>query len=313
MTAHLQIELDKVAERAGRVGVLMGGSTGEREVSLKSGKAVLDALREAGVDAHGIDWDGSLNADFFDVAVDRYFIALHGRGGEDGQIQAVLDLMGIPYTGTRVLGCALAMDKSRAKLTLMGAGLPTPPFELVDEHTAASEIIDEFGLPLMMKPAREGSSLGAQKVTSEGEFNNAFQNARQFDERVLAERWIEGCDYTLSIVADTAFPIIRIETPHEIYDYDAKYVAETTRYICPCELPDQEERAAADLGLRAFEVLDGRGWGRVDFMRDEGGVMWVIELNTVPGMTDHSLVPMAASHAGMSFEELVLSILASSF
>ncbi len=313
MTSPLPIELDKVAERAGRVGVLMGGSTGEREVSLKSGEAVLNALCAAGVDARGIDWDGSLNPAFLDTRVDRYFIALHGRGGEDGQIQAVLDLIGIPYTGTRVLGCALAMDKSRAKLTLLGAGLPTPPFELVDEHTPASEIIDEFGLPLMMKPAREGSSLGAQKVKSEAEFNTAYRNARQYDDRILAERWIEGCDYTLSIVAETAFPIIRVETPHEIYDYDAKYVADTTQYICPCGLPDAEEHAAADLGLRVFDVLDGYGWGRVDFMRDESGTMWVIELNTVPGMTDHSLVPMAARHAGMSFEELSLSILASSF
>ena len=313
MSSQLQLESDKVVARAGRVGVLMGGCTGEREISLKSGQAVLEALLAAGVDARGVDWDGSLSSAIIDADVDRYFIALHGRGGEDGQIQAVLDLMGIPYTGTRVLGCSLAMDKSRAKLTLLGAGLPTPAFELVNESTQAGKIIEEFGLPLMMKPAREGSSLGAAKVKSEAEFNKAYRSARQFDDRVLAEQWIEGCDYTLSIVAETAFPMIRVETPHEIYDYDAKYIADTTQYLCPCGLPDEEERAAADLGLRAFDVLDGRGWGRVDFMRDEHGTMWVIELNTVPGMTDHSLVPMAARHAGMSFEELVLSILGSSF
>jgi D-alanine-D-alanine ligase len=254
-----------------------------------------------------------LGHDFIDNAFDRYFIALHGRGGEDGQIQAVLDLMGVPYTGTRVLGCSLAMDKIRAKFTLLGAGLPTPPFEIIGAPSDAGAVIEKLGLPLIVKPAREGSSFGVAKVRSHIEFDEAVGNARQFDDTVFAERWIEGRDYTLSIVGDTALPMIRVETPHEIYDYAAKYIDDTTRYFCPCGLSGDEEHVAADLALAAFEVLDGRGWGRVDFMRGDDGRMWLIELNTVPGMTDHSLVPMAARQAGMSFEELVISILASSF
>jgi len=307
------IKSDKIIEHAGRVAVLMGGYSDEREISINSGQAIFCALRDAGVDAVEIDWDGSLESVFVDSTIDRYFIALHGRGGEDGHVQAALELKGLPYTGTRVLGCSLSMDKSRAKLALLGAGVRTPPFKLIGENTDGDHIIEELGLPLMIKPAREGSSLGARKIKTAIEFDAAFRNARQFDNRVLAERWIEGCDYTLAIVENSAFPLIKIETPHDIYDYEAKYLADTTQYICPCGLAVDEERRAAELGLNVFNILDGYGWGRVDFMRDEDGTMWVIELNTVPGMTDHSLVPMAARSAGVTFEELVLSILASSF
>jgi D-alanine-D-alanine ligase len=313
VTPSPPVGLDEVIEKSGRVGVLMGGASAEREISLKSGQEVLRGLLEAGVDAHAVDWNGMLGHDFIDNAFDRYFIALHGRGGEDGQIQAVLDLMGVPYTGTRVLGCSLAMDKIRAKLTFFGAGLPTPPFEVIRGPSDAGVVIEKLGLPLIIKPAREGSSLGIAKVGSAAEFEEAFEKARQFDDAIFAERWIEGRDYTLSIVGGTALPMIRVETPHEFYDYAAKYVDDTTRYICPCGLSGEEERLAAELALAAFQTLDGRGWGRVDFMRGDDGRMWLIEINTVPGMTDHSLVPMAARQAGMSFEELVLSILASSF
>lgn len=306
-------DLRTMAGHAGRVGVLMGGASAEREISLKSGKAVLAALQSAGVNAEGVDWDGKLDTARDWRAYDRYFVALHGRGGEDGQIQCVLAMLGIPFTGSRMLGCALAMDKVRTKLVWAGAGLPTPPFELVGAEARAGEVIARLGLPLMVKPAREGSSFGVSRVASEADFDAAVRAAREFDDIVLAERYIEGGEYTLSIVASTAFPLIKLETPREFYDYEAKYVADDTQYLCPCGLDDPAEREAAALGLRAFEVLDAHGWGRVDFMRDEQGRNWLIELNTVPGMTDHSLVPMAARHAGMSFEELVLSILASSF
>jgi len=313
MTAPPRIGLDEVIEKSGRVGVLMGGASAEREISLKSGQEILQGLLSAGIDAHAVDWSGALGHDFIDNAFDRYFIALHGRGGEDGQIQAVLELMGVPYTGTRVLGCSLAMDKIRAKLVLLGAGMLTPPFEVIDAESDAGAVIEKLGLPLIIKPAREGSSFGITKVESDIEFDEAFGNARKFDDAVLAERWIEGRDYTLSIVSDAALPIIRVETPHEFYDYAAKYIDDTTQYICPCGLSPDEERNTAELALAAFAALDGRGWGRVDFMRGEDSRMWLIEFNTVPGMTDHSLVPMAARQAGLSFEELVLSILASSF
>ncbi len=303
----------RVCREAGRVGVLMGGSSAEREVSLKSGAAVTAALHEAGISAESIDWNGSLDSQLTNGDFDRYFIALHGRGGEDGQVQAVLDLLGKPYTGTRVLGCALSMDKYRSKLAWLGAGLPTPPFVKIERGWHPGAVVDALGLPLMIKPAREGSSLGVSKVDAADELAAAVAEAERYDSLVIAERCIIGGEYTLSIVAGQALPVIKLETPHAFYDYAAKYLVDTTRYLCPCGLDAQAERAAADLGLEAFTTLAGYGWGRVDFMRDSAGQNWLIELNTVPGMTDHSLVPMAAREAGMSFPELVVTILASSF
>jgi D-alanine-D-alanine ligase len=305
-------QLEAMAHAAGRVGVLMGGRSGEREVSLKSGLAVTAALCNAGVDATALDWAGTLDALLAYRAYDRFFIALHGRGGEDGQVQAALELLGLPYTGTGVAGCALAMDKYRSKLAWLGAGLPTPDFYVVDAASDAPSIIAALGLPLVVKPAREGSSLGVSKVKRAEDFAAAVNAARAFDPLVLAERFVDGDEYTLAIVAGQTLPIIRLETPHEFYDYAAKYLVDTTSYICPCGLSAADEAAAAALGLRAFEALDGGGWGRIDFMRDRQGRWWLIELNTVPGMTDHSLVPMAARHAGWSFEDLVVAILASS-
>jgi len=312
VTPRLARHRERVLATAGRVGVLMGGAAAEREISLRSGTAVTAALRAAGVDAAAIDWNGRLDPAFLALDFDRYFIALHGRGGEDGQIQAALDLLGRPYTGTGVLGCALAMDKSRAKLTWQGAGLPTPAFELVDERCDAEAVLARLGSPLFVKPAREGSSIGVSKVDNGEALRAAVLSARRYDRTVLAEQGIVGGEYTLSIVDGAALPLIKLETPREFYDYEAKYLADDTRYLCPCGLPAAEEQRAADLGLRAFAALDGRGWGRVDFMRDAAGEFWLIELNTVPGMTDHSLVPMAARAAGWSFADLVLAILAES-
>ncbi|MCB1745855.1 MAG: D-alanine--D-alanine ligase [Gammaproteobacteria bacterium] len=312
MSAALSANQRHVVRAAGRVGVLMGGDSAEREISLRSGAAVTAALREGGIDAVALDWNGRLDADFLAHDVDRYFIALHGRGGEDGQVQAVLDLLGRPYTGSGVLGCALAMDKSRAKLAWLGAGLPTPDFELADEHADAEALIRRLGAPLFVKPAREGSSIGVSKVDNGEALRAAIALARRHDDTVIVERGISGSEYTLSIVDGVALPVIKLETPREFYDYQAKYHADDTRYLCPCGLSSSDEQAAAELGLRAFEVLGGCGWGRVDFMRDAAGRNWLIELNTVPGMTDHSLVPMAAQQAGMSFVDLVLAILGAS-
>ncbi len=312
MSAPNSQDFDEMVRAAGRVGVLMGGCSGEREVSLKSGTAVTAALCSAGIDATALDWAGTLDSLLGFKGFDRYFIALHGRGGEDGQIQAALDLMGVPYTGTGVAGCAIAMDKYRTKLAWLGAGLPTPDFRVIDDKTKVQSVIAELGLPLIVKPGREGSSLGVTKVKLADDFGTAVADARAYDALVLAERFVDGGEYTLSIVAGQTLPMIRLETPHEIYDYSAKYLVDTTSYICPCGLSAADEAAAAALGLRAFEALDGGGWGRVDFMRDAHGRMWLIELNTVPGMTDHSLVPMAARQDGWSFEQLVVAILASS-
>ena len=298
--------------RAGRVGVLMGGVSAEREISLRSGAAVLAALRQAGIEAHGLDWNGRLDSALLESGFDRFFIALHGRGGEDGQLQAVLDLIGKPYTGSGVLGCALAMDKSRAKLTWLGAALPTPPFEMVDAGADTEAVLARLGTPVFVKPAREGSSIGISKVDNGEALAAAIAAARAYDESVIVERAVSGGEYTLSIVDGEAFPAIKLETSREFYDFQAKYVDDDTRYLCPCGLSTDAEAELAAIGLRAFEVLGARGWGRVDFMRDEAGNNWLIELNTVPGMTDHSLVPMAARAAGMSFEDLVIAILAAS-
>jgi len=220
---------------------------------------------------------------------------------------------GIPYTGSGVLGCALAMDKVRSKQVWQSLGLPTPDFELVDEATDGAALVARLGLPLAVKPAHEGSSVGVSKVTTLEALAPAIALARRYDRTVLAERWVTGGEYTLSIVAGQTLPIIKLETPHQFYDYAAKYLADSTRYLCPCGLSAEREAALAALGLRAFEALGASAWGRVDFMLDAAGEPQFIELNTVPGMTDHSLVPMAAAAVGWRFEQLVLQILASSF
>ena len=292
----------------GCVAVLMGGRSAEREISLKSGRAIHAALLQRGVDAHEVDarenvWQ-RLGQDF-----DRVFLALHGRGGEDGVIQGALETLGLPYTGSGVLGSALGMDKVRCKWLWQALGLPVPEFIGLDDETSADELITQLGLPLMIKPSREGSSLGISKVTELTQLPVALAAARDLDDSVIAERFIHGNEYTCAILGKEALPLIRIETPRVFYDYHAKYFANDTRYLCPCGLDPAKEAELQGMSLHAFESLDCRGWGRVDFMLDDEGRPWLIEVNTVPGMTDHSLVPMAARQAGISFDELVWRIL----
>ena len=292
----------------GRVAVLMGGRSAEREISLKSGHAIHGALLQRGVDAHAVDarenvWQ-RLGQDF-----DRVFLALHGRGGEDGVIQGALETLGLPYTGSGVLGSALGMDKVRCKWLWQALGLPVPEFIVLDDEISSDELITRLGLPLMIKPSREGSSLGISKVTEVTQLPVALTAARDLDDSVIAERFIHGKEYTCAILGKEALPLIRIETPRVFYDYHAKYFANDTRYLCPCGLDPAKEAELQGMSLHAFESLDCRGWGRVDFMLDDEGRPWLIEVNTVPGMTDHSLVPMAARQAGISFDELVWRIL----
>ncbi|TQV64808.1 MAG: D-alanine--D-alanine ligase [Halothiobacillaceae bacterium] len=296
------------ASHLGRVAVLFGGWSAEREVSLKSGHAVLEALRARGVDAHGIDADRDVLETLKAGDFDRAFIVMHGRGGEDGVIQGALELIGLPYTGSGVLASALGMDKQRTKQLWLGAGLPTPAFRVLNTIRDAVDAGETLQLPLMIKPALEGSSIGMSKVHRAEDLPAAFDKARGFGP-VLAEQFIEGEEYTVAVLGDAALPPIRLETTHDFYDFDAKYVANDTRYHCPCGLPPQAEAELKALALAAFRAVGARGWGRVDVMRDGEGRFWLLEINTVPGMTDHSLVPMAARAAGMDFESLVWRIL----
>ncbi len=298
-------------KKFGRVAVLMGGWAAERAVSLQSGQAVLNALLSKGVDAFGIDvTKETILQKLTSENIDRVFIALHGKGGEDGVIQSVLEVMGLPYTGSKVAASALAMDKLRTKLLLKGVGLSTPAFAVMNSINEAENIVKQIGLPLIVKPTLEGSSLGMSKVNSASELSAAFENAKDFAGEVLAEQWIVGDEYTVAILGDKALPAIRLKTPHDFYDYSAKYQSDDTEYICPCGLSASAEQALQALALQAFNEVGASGWGRVDFMFDEASKPWIIEINTVPGMTDHSLVPMAAKQNGMDFPELVLSILA---
>lgn len=293
----------------GKVGVLLGGRSAEREVSLKSGNAVLAALKSRGVDAHAFD-TGKRNLDeLFDEKFDRVFIALHGRYGEDGTMQGALELMGIPYTGSGVMASALAMDKWRTKLMWLSAGISTPEYALLDEHTNYEQVAEKLGFPIFVKPAREGSSIGMSKVNTVAELEKAYQLAVKFDALVLAEQFIEGSEYTAAILGEEPLPLIRLETPRTFYDYEAKYLLNDTRYLCPCGLPEEQEKAIQAQALKAFQVIGCRGWGRADVMIDKGGVAYFLEINTSPGMTDHSLVPMAARGKNIAFDELVVQIL----
>jgi len=287
----------------------MGGRSAEREISLKSGSMVLDALKKSGVDAHAFDpRDHGLEA-LKAQRFDRAFIALHGRFGEDGTVQGALEYLGIPYTGSGVMASALAMDKWRTKLLWRAAGLPTPNYELMSARTDPAGLAARLGLPLMVKPAREGSSIGMSKVTTIEKIAPAYELAARYDDVVIAECFVEGIELTAAILGDEALPLIRLETPREFYDYEAKYFADDTRYICPCGLPAEQERSVQRTALEAFRVLGCSGWGRVDAMLDRDGKLQLLEVNTIPGMTDHSLVPMAARAKGMSFEDLVMRIL----
>ena len=292
----------------GKVAVLFGGRSAEREISLNSGAAVLAALLRSGVDAHPFDPAVQNLQALVEDGFDRAFIVLHGRYGEDGTVQGALELLGIPYTGSGVMACALAMDKWRTKLVWQAAGIPTPKFRVLQADSDWAAVANELGLPVFVKPAREGSSIGISKAKSVSELSAAYHAAAKHDDLVLAEQFIAGQEVQFPILGKRVLPSIRIETPHEFYDYDAKYFASDTKYFCP-GLPPEAESALHELVLKSYQVLGCSGWGRVDLMLAENGQPYFLEMNTVPGMTDHSLVPMAARQTGMSFEQLVLNIL----
>ncbi|WP_395502560.1 D-alanine--D-alanine ligase [Ectopseudomonas mendocina] len=296
----------------GRVAVLFGGKSAEREVSLKSGNAVLSALQAAGVDAFGIDVGDDFLARLNSEKIDRAFIVLHGRGGEDGSMQGLLECAGIPYTGSGILASALAMDKLRTKQVWHSLGLPTPRHAVLTSQANCKAAATELGFPLIVKPAHEGSSIGMAKVESVEALVAAWQDAARYDSQVLVEQWIAGPEYTIAVLRGEVLPPIGLGTPHTFYDYDAKYLADDTQYRIPCGLSAEKEAELKSLTARACEAVGTQGWARADVMQDASGQFWLLEVNTVPGMTDHSLVPMAARAAGLDFQQLVLAILADS-
>ena len=294
------------------IAVLYGGTSAEREVSLASGKAVANGLTQAGYQVTLFDTKERDIEELKQLSVDKVFIALHGRGGEDGCLQGALEFIGIPYTGSGVLGSALAMDKVRTKLVLQALGLPTAKFSIVNRAQFSAgdskQIIDALGGKAMVKPANEGSSIGMAKVTSADELNIALENAFNFDDQVLVEAWIEGPEYTVAVLGEEVLPAIHMETPRDFYDYEAKYKSTTTQYHCPCGLSEADESELKLLAAKAFDAVGAKGWGRVDIMRSETGQWQVLEVNTVPGMTETSLVPKAAKVFGLSFSALVSQI-----
>ena len=304
--------MDNDAKRFGKVAVLLGGTSAERPVSLNSGAAVLAALTRQGVDAHAFDPARMTLGDLAAAEFDRAFINLHGRFGEDGCMQGALELLQIPYTGSGVMASALAMDKWRTKLIWRAAGLPTADWEMLTAESDFAAVERKLGLPIFVKPAREGSSIGMSKVKNPGELQAAYEAAAEHDPLVLAEQFIDGPEYTAAIVGNTALPLIRLELPQatEFYDFEAKYIRNDTQYHCPSGLSDEQEAACQQLALDAFRLIGCRDWGRVDLMLDQAGKAYLLEVNTSPGMTDHSLVPMAARAAGKDFDALCLEILA---
>ncbi len=303
----------KKPEEFGKVAVLMGGSAAERPVSLRSGAAVYEALKSQGVDVIAVDVTGSVIDALSRVKVDRVFNIIHGRGGEDGVLQGVLQVMGIPYTGSGVLASALSMDKLRTKLCWQGYGLATPKWYVLKDESDIGPCIEKLGFPVIVKPAQEGSSIGMSKANNRDELLKALEVAAEFCCDVYAEAWVTGKEYTVAVLNGEALPAIRLETPNAFYDYEAKYNATTTQYHCPCGLDEEQESRLKNLALMASQAVDVKGWARVDMFIDNSGVTQLIEINTVPGMTDHSLVPMAARQAGISFEELVWRVLETSF
>lgn len=297
------------APQFGKVAVLLGGRSAEREVSLKSGGMVLKALRSRGIDAHAFDPAERRLEDLLKERFERAFIALHGRFGEDGTIQGILEWLGIPYTGSGVLASALAMDKLRTKRIWAAEKLPTPAYQALGEDTNFRIAARKLGLPLMVKPASEGSSIGMSKVRAATKLEEAYRLAARYDRVVIAEQFIEGMELTGAILGEQALPLIKLETPRDFYDYEAKYLADDTRYIVPCGLPAAKERELQALCLAAFRALGCSGWGRVDLMLNKRGRPYLLEVNTSPGMTDHSLVPMAARAVGLSYEDLCVRIL----
>ncbi len=302
----------KDPQQFGKVAVLLGGRSAEREISLMSGAAVLKALRARGVDAHRVDAADNLVATLQSGSFDRAWIALHGRGGEDGSVQGLLEFLGIPYTGSGIKGSAISMDKLRTKRLIAGAGLNTPEYRVIAGPQDFASTIDELGLPLMIKPAEEGSSIGLARVEHEHEMAAAITAALRFGCEVFAERWVTGREYTVAVLQGEALPLVRIDAVNTFYDYEAKYFSDQTRYVCPCEVGAEREHQWGEMALRAFSAVGASGWGRVDFMLGDAEEPLLLEVNTVPGMTAHSLVPMAASAADIDFTELVWRVLETS-
>lgn len=298
------------ASKFGKVAVLLGGKSAEREVSLDSGKAVLEALLRSGVNAEGFDPQERSVTEL--VGYDRAFIVLHGRGGEDGQIQGALEWMNVPYTGTGVQGSAIGMDKVKTKQIWQGSDLPTAPYRIISKDSDLTEVIESLGLPLIIKPVHEGSSVGMSKVEKGEDLAAAIEKATVHDAVVMAEKWITGREYTISFLNGLPLPVIRLQPPADVafYDYEAKYNRNDVEYGIPCGLSESEEKNLQELCLRAFQAVGASGWGRIDAMLDEQGHFWLLEVNTVPGMTSHSLVPKAAKAVGYSFDELCVAILA---
>lgn len=301
------------AKEFGKVAVLFGGTSTEREISLLSGTAVLAALQRRGVDAHAFDPRDLPLADLAAQRFDRVWIALHGPGGEDGAVQGALECLGMPYTGSGVLGSALGMDKLRTKRQAAAVGIATAESMVLGSADDLGPALEKLGLPLIVKPATQGSSVGMSKVERAEDLPAAYAAAAAVDSSVFAEAWITGAEYTVAILQGRALPSIRIETPNTFYDYQAKYFRNDTQYHCPSGLAPEAEKHLGALARAAFEAVGAEGWGRVDFMSDKTGRPLLLEINTVPGMTDHSLVPMAARAVGISFDELVWHVLETSF
>ncbi len=297
------------ASKFGKVAVLLGGKSAEREVSLDSGQAVLEALLRSGIDAEAFDPQQRSVTEL--VNYDRAFIVLHGRGGEDGQIQGVLEWLNIPYTGTGVQGSAIGMDKVKTKQIWQGSDLPTAPYRIINKDTDVQELVSSLGLPVIIKPVHEGSSIGMSKVEKIEDFADALAKATAHDAVVMAEKWITGREFTIVMLNGQALPVIRLEPPQDVafYDYEAKYNRNDVQYGIPCGLTETEEKQLQELALRAFQAVGAKGWGRIDAMQDAEGNFWLLEVNTVPGMTSHSLVPKAAKAVGYSFEALCVAIL----
>jgi D-alanine-D-alanine ligase len=301
------------AREFGRVAVLFGGDSSEREISLLSGNAVLEALKQRGVDAHAFDPRDRALAELLAGGFARVWVALHGPGGEDGTLQGALEYLGVPYTGSGVMGSAIGMDKVRTKRLALAVGVPTSDFVVLSGPQDFDLALERLKLPLIVKPATQGSSVGMTKVERAADLAAAYAAAAQLESLVFAEPWIPGKEYTVSILQGEALPSIRIETPRSFYDYEAKYFRDDTRYFCPSGLGASGEAHLASLALAAFEAAGASGWGRADFMMDAAGRPLLLEINTIPGMTSHSLVPMAARAVGIDFEELVWRVLETSF
>jgi len=303
----LMSDLPTDMSRFGRVAVVMGGWSSEREISLRSGQQVLAALQQRGVDAHEVDADQQVVTALVDGGFDRAFLILHGRGGEDGTLQGALELAAIPYTGSGVLGSVIGMDKLRSKKICVASGIPTPDWHIAASADEAVTAARELGFPVIVKPINEGSSIGVSKAL-ENEVVSAYENARQYG-TVLMEKYIDGLEVTAAVLDGVALPLVSMSTPRLFYDYQAKYIADSTVYECPSPIAEDLAEYIQSLALRAFDVIGATGWGRVDFILDQSDQPWFIELNTSPGMTDHSLVPIAARSAGIPFDELCVRIL----